>query len=176
MRNLIRSIRARDPAQPSVTEVVFSYPGFHVMTLFHPAAHVLWRHGWRGLARFWAHLGRCCTGIEIHPQAKIGRDLFIDHGMGVVIGQTATVGDNVTLYQGVTLGGKSEVPGKRHPDVADGATIGAYAQIIGPIRVGRNASIGAGSVVTKDVPDGATVAGRPARPVAADRNADGAGI
>lgn len=178
MRQLIESIRARDPAQPTVAEIVFGYPGFHAVALFHPVAHWLWTRKMPGLARFCSHLGRFFTGIEIHPGARIGRDLFIDHGMGVVIGQTATIGDGVTLYHGVTLGGTGRQGGKRHPDVADGATIGAYAQVLGPIRIGANAAVGAGSVVTADVPDGVTVAGNPARRVGrtGDLNDAGAGI
>ncbi|MDW8315045.1 MAG: serine O-acetyltransferase [Rhodovarius sp.] len=159
---LARSIRERDPARPSLPEVIFAYPGLHAV-LWHRFSHALYRRGWRGLARFSAHLARMFTGIEIHPGARIGRRLFIDHGMGVVIGETATVGDDVTIYHGVTLGGLSLKPGKRHPDVLDGATIGAGAQVLGPITVGRGAKVGANAVVVSDVPDHTTVVGIPAR-------------
>lgn len=163
---LARAIRARDPAQPSRGEVLFSYPGLHAV-LVHRLAHALWRRGWRGLGRFVSHLGRALTGIEIHPGARIGRRLFIDHGMGVVIGETATVGDDVTIYHGVTLGGLSTRAGKRHPDIDDGAVIGAGAQVLGPIRVGRGAKVGANAVVVADVEAETTVAGIPARPLEA---------
>lgn len=163
--SLLQSIRRRDAAQPSTLEVVFCYPGFHVMTLFHPVAHALWGMGLRMPARFWAHLGRMLTGIEIHPQAKIGKNLFIDHGMGVVIGQTATIGDDVTIYHGVTLGGKGRdtAGSKRHPDIGNNVIIGAGAQVLGAIAVGDNAAVGANSVVTSPVPPNVTVTGAPAR-------------
>ncbi|MCC7426709.1 MAG: serine O-acetyltransferase [Alphaproteobacteria bacterium] len=160
-----RSIRSRDPARPSWAEVIFAYPGLHAV-LWHRMAHFLWRWRLRGLARFVSHLGRFLTGIEIHPGATIGRRLFIDHGMGVVIGETATVGDDVTIYHGVTLGGLSWNPGKRHPDIESEAVIGAGAQVLGPIRVGRGAKVGANAVVTSAVPPGVTVVGIPARPPA----------
>ena len=161
---LVRAIRARDPAQPGWAETLFSYPGLHAV-LVHRLAHLLWRLGWRGLARFVSHLGRFATGIEIHPGARLGRRLFIDHGMGVVIGETATVGDDVTIYHGVTLGGLSGKPGKRHPDILDGATIGAGAQVLGPITIGAGAKVGANAVVVADVPEGVTVIGIPAHPI-----------
>ncbi len=157
-----RSIRARDPARPSWFEVIFSYPGLHAV-LWHRLAHRLWGWGLRGLARFTSHLGRMLTGIEIHPGARIGRRLFIDHGMGVVIGETATIGNDVTIYHGVTLGGLSLKPGKRHPDVADGAILGAGAQVLGPITVGEGARVGANSVVVNNVLPLTTVVGIPAR-------------
>ncbi len=164
LSGLIQSIRDRDPANPTVAEVVLCYPGFHILALFHPLAQWLWNHDLHTLARLWAHIGRCATGIEIHPQAKIGRNLFIDHGMGVVIGQTATIGDNVTIYHGVTLGGKgASTSGKRHPDIGDNVVIGAGAQVLGAIHIGDNSAIGANSVVTADVPEGVTVIGIPAR-------------
>lgn len=163
---LARAIRARDPAQPTWSEVLFSYPGLHAV-LVHRLAHALWRRGWRGLGRFVSHLGRALTGIEIHPGARIGRRLFIDHGMGVVIGETATIGDDVTIYHGVTLGGLSTRTGKRHPDIDDGAVIGAGAQVLGPIRVGRGAKVGANAVVVADVEAETTVTGIPARPLGA---------
>lgn len=157
-----RSIRERDPARPSWPEVIFSYPGLHAV-LWHRLAHRLWTLGLRGFGRFTSHLGRMLTGIEIHPGAKIGRRLFIDHGMGVVIGETATIGDDVTIYHGVTLGGLSLKAGKRHPDVLDGAILGAGAQVLGPITVGRGARVGANAVAVASVPDGTTVVGIPAR-------------
>ena len=157
-----RSIRERDPAQPSWGEVIFSYPGLHAV-LWHRLAHRLWRWRLRGLARFTSHLGRMLTGIEIHPGARIGQRLFIDHGMGVVIGETATIGDDVTIYHGVTLGGLSMKAGKRHPDVHDGVIIGAGAQVLGPITLGAGARIGANSVVVAPVLPRTTVVGIPAR-------------
>lgn len=163
--SLIETIRKRDPAQPTFWEVVLAYPGFHILTLFHPFASFLWRWEMRALARLWAHLGRILTGIEIHPQARIGRNLFIDHGMGVVIGQTAEIGDDCTIYHGVTLGGKGDggEGRKRHPTLGNNVIVGAYAQILGPVTVGHFARIGANAVVTKDVDDHATMAGNPAR-------------
>jgi serine O-acetyltransferase len=161
---LVRAIRLRDPAQPTPGEVLFSYPGLHAV-LVHRLAHALWMRGWRGLGRFVSHLGRMLTGIEIHPGARLGRRLFVDHGMGVVIGETATIGDDVTIYHGVTLGGLSTRPGKRHPDIDDGAVIGAGAQVLGPIRVGRGAKVGANAVVVADVAPETTVTGIPARPL-----------
>lgn len=157
-----RSIRARDPARPSWPEVIFSYPGLHAV-LWHRLAHRLWGWGLRGLGRFASHLGRMLTGIEIHPGARIGQRLFIDHGMGVVIGETATIGDDVTIYHGVTLGGLSMKAGKRHPDVQDGVIIGAGAQVLGPITVGEGSRIGANSVVVAPVLPHTTVVGIPAR-------------
>lgn len=157
-----RAIRARDPARPTWAEVLFSYPGVWAV-LFHRAAHGLFRAGFPAAARFVSQGSRFLTGIEIHPGARIGRRLFIDHGMGVVVGGTATIGDDVTIYQCVTLGGLSLKPGKRHPDVLDGAIIGAGAQVLGPITVGRGARVGANAVVVEDVCEGHTVVGIPAR-------------
>ncbi len=164
MTSLIESIRSRDSAKPTLCEVIFSYPGFHILALFHPFAQVLWGLELRALARFWAHMGRIFTGIEIHPEAKIGRNLFIDHGMGVVIGQTAEIGDDCTIYHGVTLGGKGDGE-KRHPTVGNRVMIGAHAQLIGPVVIGDDVKIGAGAVVVKDVRAGATVVGNPAREI-----------
>ena len=157
-----RAIRERDPARPTWAEVLVSYPGIYAV-LFHRVAHWLYGLGLPAGARFVSQFSRFLTGIEIHPGAKIGRRLFIDHGMGVVVGGTATIGDDVTIYQCVTLGGLSLKPGKRHPDVLDGAVIGAGAQVLGPITVGRGARVGANSVVVDDVCDGHTVVGIPAR-------------
>ncbi|MBW8271283.1 serine O-acetyltransferase [Caldovatus aquaticus] len=164
---LARTVRARDPARPTWAEAILAYPGVHAV-LWHRLAHALWRLGLRATARFVSHIGRFLTGIEIHPGARIGRRLFIDHGMGTVIGETAEVGDDVLIYHGVTLGGLSGQPGKRHPTVEDGVAIGAGAQVLGPITVGAGARIGANAVVTRDVPRGATVVGIPARPPGRD--------
>ncbi|QQG35504.1 MAG: serine O-acetyltransferase [Micavibrio aeruginosavorus] len=165
----IQSIRERDAACPTFAEVLFCYPGLHIMTFFHPLAHFLWEKNLRALGRWWSQVGRMLTGIEIHPGARIGRNLFIDHGMGVVIGETATIGNDCTIYHGVTLGGKGSGPkcGKRHPDLGHKVMIGAGAQVLGPITVGDGASVGANSVVTKDVPPGVTMVGIPAKPVSA---------
>jgi serine O-acetyltransferase len=164
---LARSIRDRDAACPSLLEVILCYPGFHIMAVYHPLAHLLYGMKLRLPARIWSQTGRFFTGIEIHPGAKIGRNLFIDHGMGVVIGETATVGDDCLIYHDVTLGGRGSGPGcgKRHPDIGNNVTIGANAQVLGPIAVGDGASVGAGSVVTRAVPPGVTVMGAPARPI-----------
>lgn len=160
----IDSIMARDPAARSRLEVVLCYPGFHAVVL-HRVASGLWRHGWRLAGRFVSHIARVATGIEIHPGAKIGRRFFIDHGMGTVLGETSEVGDDVTLYQGVTLGGTSLDGGKRHPTLRDGVIVGAGAKILGPLTVHANARVGSNAVVLKDVPEGATVVGIPARMV-----------
>jgi serine O-acetyltransferase len=163
-REDIEAVFERDPAARSRLEVVLCYPGLHAV-LMHRVAHAAWRRGWHVLGRFLSHVGRFLTGIEIHPGATIGRRLFIDHGMGVVIGETAVIGDDVTLYQGVTLGGISLNPGKRHPTIEDGVVIGSGAQVLGPFTVGQGARVGANAVVTKAVPPGVTVVGVPARPV-----------
>ncbi len=160
----ITGIMARDPAARSRLEVFFCYPGFHAL-LFYRLAHGAWRRRWRLLGRFLSHLGRVLTGIEIHPGATIGRRLFIDHGMGVVIGETAEIGDDVTLYQGVTLGGTSLQKTKRHPTLGNRVIVGAGAQILGPFTVGDGARIGANAVVVSEVPPGVTMVGIPARAV-----------
>ena len=166
IKDFIHSIRERDAVKPSVPEVILCYPGFHIMVIYHPLAHGLYQAGFKTLARLWSQIGRMFTGIEIHPGAKIGRNLFIDHGMGVVIGETATIGDDCTLYHGVTLGGKGDMNGgKRHPDIGHNVMIGAGAQILGAISVGDGARIGANSVVTRDVPAGVNVMGIPAQVV-----------
>lgn len=168
LRSFIRSIRERDAVHPSALEVVLCYPGFHTMVLFYPLAHFLWKKKLKTLARLWSQIGRLLTGIEIHPGAKIGANLFIDHGMGVVIGETATVGNNCTIYHGVTLGGTGNAKGgKRHPSIGHDVMIGSGAQVLGAIYVGNGARVGANSVVTKNVPDGVTVMGIPARVVCA---------
>jgi serine O-acetyltransferase len=162
IREDIQCVFERDPAARSVWEVITCYPGFHALQL-HRVSHVLWRGGLRWLARFTSHVARFLTGIEIHPGATIGRRVFIDHGMGVVIGETAEIGDDCTLYHGVTLGGVSWNKGKRHPTLGKGVVVGAGAKILGPFTVGDGAKVGSNSVVVKAVPDGATVVGIPAR-------------
>jgi len=158
----IRSIFDRDPAARNSFEIITTYPGVHAL-IVHRLANALWRHGFKWPARMLSHLGRMLTGIEIHPGATIGRRFFIDHGMGVVIGETAEIGDDCTLYHGVTLGGTTWNKGKRHPTLGRGVVIGAGAKVLGPITVGENARIGSNAVVVKDVPDGATVVGIPGR-------------
>jgi serine O-acetyltransferase len=160
----ITGMMARDPAARSRAEVVLCYPGLHAL-LFYRLASRAWRGGWPLLGRFLSHMGRVLTGIEIHPGATIGRRLFIDHGMGVVIGETAEIGDDVTLYQGVTLGGTSLNRGKRHPSLGDRVIVGAGAQILGPITVGAGARVGANAVVVGEVAPGVTMVGIPARAV-----------
>jgi serine O-acetyltransferase len=160
----IRVVFERDPAARNIFEVITSYPGLHAIWL-HRIAHFLWDKGAKTLARIISHINRFLTGIEIHPGAKIGRRFFIDHGMGVVIGETAEIGDDVLMYQGVVLGGTSLKKEKRHPTIGNNVVIGAGAILLGPIKVGDGAKIGAGSVVIKDVPEGTTVVGVPARVV-----------
>lgn len=164
IRREIAVVRDRDPAARSALEIILCYPGFHAM-LFHRLGHWLWKHRLKLPGRFVSHLGRWLTGIEIHPGAKIGRNFFIDHGMGVVIGETAEVGDNVTIYHQVTLGGVSLEKAKRHPTIGNDVIIGAGAKVLGPFRVGDGARIGSNAVVVKPVPDGATVVGIAARQV-----------
>jgi serine O-acetyltransferase len=163
LREDIGVVFERDPAARSRWEVLTCYPGLHALVWHRWLAHRFWRLGWRWLARWTAHWGRWLTGIEIHPGATIGRRVFIDHGMGVVIGETAEIGDDCTLYHGVTLGGTSWNKGKRHPTLARGVVIGAGAKILGPILVGDGAKIGSNAVVVRDVPPGATAVGIPAR-------------
>ena len=167
VREDIASVFHRDPAARSKWEVLLCYPGLHAIW-FHRLAHWLWLRDARLLARMLSNLGRWLTGIEIHPGAKVGRRFFIDHGMGVVIGETAEIGDDVTLYQGVTLGGTSWNKGKRHPTLEDGVVVGAGAKVLGPFTVGRNAKVGSNAVVTKAVPEGATVVGIPGRIIVRD--------
>jgi serine O-acetyltransferase len=164
IRRDIRAARERDPAARSDIEVVLCYPGFHARQI-HRLAHRLHGRGLPLLARLISHLNRALTGVEIHPAAQIGEGLFIDHGMGVVIGETAEIGDDVMLYQGVTLGGTSRLHEKRHPTLRDGVVVGAHAQLIGAIEVGEGARVGAGSVVVTDVPPYSTVVGVPGRTV-----------
>lgn len=162
LREDISCVFDRDPAARTAWEVLTCYPGLHAL-IMHRMAHGLWNAGLKWLARWLAHLSRWFTGIEIHPGAKIGRRFFIDHGMGVVIGETAEIGDDVTLYHGVTLGGTSWEKGKRHPTLEDGVVIGAGAKVLGPITVFKNGRVGSNSVVNKDVPEEATAVGIPGR-------------
>lgn len=158
----IQTVFAKDPAARRIIEVIFCYPGLHAVW-FHRIAHLLWNAGLRFFARLISHISRFLTGVEIHPGAKIGRRFFIDHGAGVVIGETTEIGDDVLMYQGVTLGGTSLERKKRHPTIGNNVEIGAGAILLGPIKIGNNARIAAGSVVVKDVPDNATVIGVPGR-------------
>ena len=161
-REDIACVFERDPAARTTWEVLTCYPGFHALTL-HRLSHWLWSARLRWLARFSSHFGRWLTGIEIHPGATIGRRVFIDHGMGVVIGGTAEVGDDCTLYQGITLGGTALHKGKRHPTLGRGVVVGSGAKILGPFLVGDGAKVGSNAVVVKEVPAGATVVGIPGR-------------
>ncbi|MGK0673727.1 MAG: serine O-acetyltransferase [Halothiobacillaceae bacterium] len=171
IREDIHSVYARDPAARNAFEVLTTYPGLHAVWL-HRINHWLWQRRLRWLARWLSTLGRWLTGIEIHPGAKIGRRFFIDHGMGVVIGETAEIGDDCTIYHGVTLGGTSWKEGKRHPTLEDNVVIGAGAKILGPITLGAGSRIGSNAVVLKDVPPGATVVGIPGRVVQQRSEAD----
>jgi serine O-acetyltransferase len=171
IRQQLDSVIARDPAARSRVEVLLTYPGVHVL-FFHRIAHWLYRRELRLLARIVSQLGRWLTGIEIHPGARIGRRLFIDHGMGVVVGETAEIGDDVTLYHGVTLGGvapsvnsSSQVDRKRHPTIGNNAIVGAGAQVLGPITIGAGARVGANAVVVQDVAAGVAVVGIPAKAI-----------
>lgn len=169
LRDDIDAYMERDPAARSRIEVLLCYPGFQAI-VWHRLANALWRRGWRLSARFVSHIGRILTAIEIHPGATIGKKLVIDHGSAVVIGETSIIGDEVTIYQGVTLGGtspavdsQSQVDQKRHPTLNDGSIIGSGAQLLGPIVIGEGARVGANAVVTRDIPRGVTAAGIPAR-------------
>lgn len=158
----IRSVFHRDPAARNSLEVILNYPGLHAVVL-HRAAHTLWQRDFKLGARLISTFSRWLTGIEIHPGAKIGRRFFIDHGMGVVIGETAEIGDDVTLYHGVTLGGTTWNKGKRHPTLGNNVVVGAGAKVLGPITIANDARVGSNAVVTKDVPEGATAVGIPGR-------------
>jgi serine O-acetyltransferase len=164
LREYIQTIQREDPAAKSPLEILLCYPGLHAV-LFHRVAHWFYRRRLYVLARFISHCARFLTGIEIHPGAKIGKRLFIDHGLGVVIGETAEIGDDVLLYQGVTLGGTGNQRGKRHPTLGNRVVVGAGAAILGDIHLGDDVKVGAGSVVVHSVPDGATVVGIPGRVV-----------
>lgn len=167
LRQEVRVVFERDPAAKGVMEVLFCYPGLHAI-INHRVAHFFYRHRIFFVARLISHISRFITGIEIHPGAQIGQGLFIDHGSGVVIGETTQIGDNVTLYQGVTLGGTGKEKGKRHPTIGDRVTISAGAKVLGNIKIGNNAKIGGGSVVLRDVPPDCTVVGVPGRIVVKD--------
>ncbi len=160
LREDIRCVFDRDPAARNTLEVLTTYPGIHAL-LGYRLGHWLWNHGMKWLGRWVSHLARWLTGIEIHPGARIGRRFFIDHGMGVVIGETAEIGDDCTLYHGVTLGGTSWNPGKRHPTLGRDVVVGAGAKVLGPVTIGDGARIGSNAVVLRDVPEGATVVGVP---------------
>jgi serine O-acetyltransferase len=167
----IDSFIQRDPAAKSRLEVILCYPGLHAL-MFYRVSHALWLRDWRLLGRFLSHVGKILSGIEIHPGATIGRRFFIDHGTGVVIGETAEVGDDVMLYQGVTLGGTSLEEGKRHPTLEDGVIVGSGAQVLGPHVIGAGARIGANAVVLEDVPPGVTMVGIPAKMVMGRKKKD----
>jgi len=167
VREQIDTVFRRDPAARSVVEILLCYPGFHAV-LFHRLAHRIYGAGWFTLARIVSQFSRTLTGIEIHPGARIGRRFFIDHGMGVVIGETAEIGDDVLIYQGVTLGGTGKDTGKRHPTLGNNIVVGTGAKVLGNIRIGDHVKIGAGSVVVRPVPDHSTVVGVPGRIVADD--------
>jgi serine O-acetyltransferase len=164
IREQIDTVFRRDPAARSVLEIILCYPGFHAV-LLHRMAHRFYNAGWFTVARVISQFSRAVTGIEIHPGARIGRRFFIDHGMGVVIGETSEIGDDVLLYQGVTLGGTGKDTGKRHPTIGNGVVIGTGAKILGNIRIGDHVKVGAGSVVVRPVPDHSTVVGVPGRVV-----------
>lgn len=166
LREVIANVRAKDPSARECCDiaVLINTPGLHAVGI-HRITHALWKKNWIFTARFLSQLGRFLTGIEIHPGAKIGKRLFIDHGMGVVIGETAEIGDDVMMYHGVTLGGTGKERGKRHPTIKDGVVISTGAKVLGAITIGKDARIGANSVVLHDVPDGATVVGVPAKVV-----------
>ncbi len=170
IREQFDTVFKRDPAARSVLEIVLCYPGFHAV-LFHRVAHGIYKRGWFTLARVISQFSRAMTGIEIHPGATIGRRFFIDHGMGIVIGETSEIGDDVLMYQGVTLGGTGKEAGKRHPTIGNEVVIGTGAKILGNIRVGDHVKVGAGSVVVRSVPNHSTVVGVPGR-VVGDANAD----
>lgn len=160
----IKAVRERDPAAKSLLEVLFCYPGLHAI-MFHRIAHWFYKREFFFIARFISSIARFITAIDIHPGAKLGEGVFIDHGIGVVIGETAEVGNNVTIYQGVTLGGTGKDVGKRHPTIGNNVVVSSGAKVLGPFRVGDNSKIGAGSVVLKEVPSNCTVVGVPGRVV-----------
>jgi len=170
IKNDIKAAFEHDPAAVSTLEILIAYPGFHARQ-YHRVAHTLFKWRVPVLPRLISHISRFCTGIEIHPGATIGEGFFVDHGMGVVIGETSVIGDNVTLYQGVTLGGTSQQHVKRHPTLGNNVVVGVGAQVIGDITIGDNAKVGAGSVVVNSVPPNATVVGVPGRVVSV-RNPD----
>jgi len=162
IREDVEAARQRDPAARGFVEIALLYPGLHAIWA-HRVNHWLWRHGWRFVARAGSQVARWLTGIEIHPGARIGRRFFIDHGMGVVIGETAEIGDDVMLYHGVTLGGRSMSKGKRHPTLGDGVAVGAGAKVLGPVTIGAHSVVGANAVVTRDAPAHSVLLGVPAK-------------
>ena len=164
IREDVRTAKANDPAATSTLAILLTYPGLHAVWL-HRVAHALWNRGFALTARLVAHFSRFLTGVEIHPAVTVGDRFFVDHGMGTVIGETSEIGDDVEMFHGVTLGGKSSKREKRHPTLEDGVTVGASATLVGDVTVGENATVGAGAVVVDDVPPGATVVGVPAEPV-----------
>ena len=164
IREDVRAVFERDPAARSIPEILFCYPGFHAV-LVHRLAHWFWVRRLYFLGRFASHMGRALTGIEIHPGATIGKAFFIDHGMGVVIGETSEIGDNVTLYHGVTLGGTTWRKGKRHPTIGNNVVVGAGAKVLGPVKIGDNTRIGANSVVISEIPSNSVVVGIPGKVV-----------
>lgn len=164
----IKVVFERDPAAKSVLEVILCYPGFHAI-LMHRIAHWFYKKNFLLIARIISQINRFITGIEIHPGARIGKGFFIDHGMGIVIGETAEIGDNVTLYQGVTLGGTGKEKGKRHPTLGNNIVVGAGAKVLGPLKIGDNSKVGAGAVVLKDVPPNSTVVGIPGKAVVREK-------
>lgn len=164
----IKVVFERDPAAKSVIEIILCYPGFHAIVM-HRIAHWFYKRNLLLIARIISQINRFITGIEIHPGARIGKGFFIDHGMGVVIGETTEIGDNVTLYQGVTLGGTGKEKGKRHPTLGNNIVVGSGAKILGPLKIGDNAKIGAGAVVLKDVPPNSTVVGVPGKAVVREK-------
>ena len=174
LKEHLDTYRKKDPASRSYLEIIFCYPGLHAF-LFFKISNFFWKINLKLIARIFSNISRFLTGIEIHPAVKIGKNLFIDHGMGIVIGETTIIGSNVSIYQGVTLGGTKSVKKKRHPTIEDNVIIGAGAKVLGPITVGKSSKIGANSVVTKNVPSNTTVIGIPAR-VIDNTSGDGAGI
>lgn len=165
MYKLLKSIKKRDPAANNLLEIIFLYPGFHAIIIY-KIANIFWFFKLKFLAKLISYLGRIITGIEIHPAAKIGKNMFIDHGHGVVIGETSEIGDNVLIYHGVTLGGNSLNKGKRHPTIGDNVIIGAGAKILGPLTIGESARVGANAVVTKNINANKTAMGIPAKELA----------
>lgn len=157
-----KNIYEKDPACSNILYAILLYPGFHIL-VFHRIAYFLNSIGFKFIARLISQIGRLLTGIEIHPGAKIGNRLFIDHGMGIVVGETTTIGDNCTIYHGVTLGGTGKDDKKRHPDIGNNVIIGCGAKVLGPIKIGNNVKIGANAVVLKDVPDNSTIVGIPGK-------------
>ena len=173
-KEILDTYKKKDPASRSYIELLLCYPGLHSIILY-KISNFLWNIHLKLLARFFSHIARFLTGVEIHPGAKIGNNFFIDHGMGIVIGETTVIKNNVSIYQGVTLGGTKRVKKKRHPTINDNVVIGAGAKILGPIIIGKNSKIGANSVVTKNVPDNVTVVGIPAQ-IVDNPAGDGSGI